>query len=170
MVALVVIVLGLAGLGYLISVKRPKGAPNAEKIISDYSAFVGRHGPTPLRIEDVAVLPHSKDVILSALLNAVVPGDDKRNDFLMSGAIFLAQFQPGVGSEPLYQGGFDLTAPLRQRTATNDPAALRAKAEAMVAKAEKFKEQAKRFEVFSVLVEQDLRLMMARFKAATQKC
>jgi hypothetical protein len=87
----------------------------------------------------------------------------------MSGAIFLAQFQPGVGSEPLYQGGFDLTANLRQRTARNDLTALRAEAQAMVAKGEDFKEQAKKFEVFSALVEQDLSLMMARFKAATQK-
>jgi hypothetical protein len=135
-------------------------------LISDYGVFLERHGPSPLRIEDVAVLPHPKDAILSALLSAVAPGNDKKNDFLMTGAIFLAQFQPGVGSEPLYQGGFDLTAGL---PATNDPAALRARAQAIVAKGEKFKEQAKRFEVFSPLVEQDLNLMIARFKVAAKK-
>ncbi|MDE8346981.1 MAG: hypothetical protein POH28_12545 [Acidocella sp.] len=169
MVALIVIVLGLAGFGLLISMRKPKTAPSAEKIISDYVAFVERHNPSPLRIDDVAVLPHSKDVILSALLHAVAPDDDKRNDFLMSGAIYLAQFQPGVGSEPLYKDGFDLTANLRQQTATNDLTAVKAEIKAMAAKVEKFKEQAKRFEVFSALVEQDISLMMARFKAAMHK-
>jgi hypothetical protein len=62
MIALAVIVLGLAAFGLLISMRKPKSAPSAKKIISDYCAFVERHGPSPFRIEDVAVLPHSKDV------------------------------------------------------------------------------------------------------------
>jgi hypothetical protein len=145
-----------------------KRLPSDETIIRDYGAFIERHSPSPLRIEDVSSLPHPKDAILSAMLGAVVPGNDKRNDWLISGAIFLAQFQPGVGKEPLYQGGFDLTEKI-QRPGAGDLQTLRAEAQAIVALGEKHKEQAKRFEDFHRLAEKDLTLMMARFEVASKK-
>lgn len=145
---------------------KKKAALNPEKVINEYGAFIENHPPSPLRIEDISVLPYPKDIILSALLNAMSPGQKEKNDFLHGGAIFLAQYQPGVGSEPLYQGGFDLNEFLLQRPTTKDPEAVRAKMKEMQVAIERGKKTAARFEEFNKLVAEDLRQIGVKFTAA----
>jgi len=75
------------------------------KIIQDYGAFIERNPPLPTTIEDTSVLPHPKAAILEALIFEIEQGHPKHaDDMLRFGAISLAQYQPGVGREPLDLG------------------------------------------------------------------
>jgi hypothetical protein len=72
------------------------------RIINDYGALMQCRPPRSTRIEDVSVLPHSKEVILEALLSQIGKDQPKHmDDMLRVGAIYLAQYQSGVGDEPL---------------------------------------------------------------------
>jgi hypothetical protein len=86
-------------------------AKDAQKIIDDYGALIERSPPSPLRIEDVSMLPHPKEMILTAACLALArSGDDQKFvTALKYGAIGLAQYQPGVGDQPLHFFGFDLS-------------------------------------------------------------
>ena len=84
-------------------------AKEAQKIIDDYGALTKRNPPSALRIEDVAKLPHPKETILTAVCLALVQRGVDQNfaTALKYGAIGLAQYQSGVGEEPLHFFGFD---------------------------------------------------------------
>jgi hypothetical protein len=79
-----------------------------ETIIQDYGALMERKPPLPTRIEDVSALPHPKATILDALLSELGQGHSAHMaEMLRIGAISLAQYQPGVGREPLEMLGAD---------------------------------------------------------------
>jgi hypothetical protein len=76
--------------------------PSRETIISDYGQFMEHNPPLPTRIEDVSVLPHPKEMILDALLMEIGRGHPTHiNEMMKVGATSLAQYQPGVGKEPI---------------------------------------------------------------------
>jgi hypothetical protein len=79
-----------------------------EKIIHDYGRFIELRPPLPTRIDDVSVLPYSKETILSALLLEIVRCDVIHTEILRIAARDLAQFQPGVGCEALEFHGVDI--------------------------------------------------------------
>jgi hypothetical protein len=125
----------------------PKGA-SIKKIINDYGALIERHPPRSTRIEDVSVLPHPKEVILDALLSEIGRGHSKHmDDMLRVGAIYLAQYQSGVGNEPLEPRGTHKGKLPR----ANGLDELRAEAK-----------KRERFDQFNKLVESDLRRISLR--------
>jgi len=83
---------------------------NRKKIIQDYGALMERNPPLPTRIEDVSALPHPKETILDALLIEIGQKHPKHIDeMLQVGAVSLAQYQGGVGDEPLEMLGMDVS-------------------------------------------------------------
>ena len=81
-----------------------------EKIIREYIVFINRTTPLPFRIKDVSMLPNPKEEILNALLYEIVSRiSPKIIDMMRIGAINLAQFQPGLGNDPLELIGADVT-------------------------------------------------------------
>ena len=134
--------------------------PSRETIISDYGAFMEHNPPLPTRIEDVSVLPHPKEMILDALLMEIGRGHPENLDAMMQlGARCLAQYQPGVGTEPLEKFGMDIS----KFPPTSDLEALRAEANLMV---EAQSKTGNRFNEFSKLVEDDLRRMTSKIAAS----
>ena len=77
------------------------------KIITEYGKFIERHHQTA-GIQDVAVLPYPKETILSALLLEIVRGNVLQLEAIRICARLLAQFQLGVGPEPLERLGVDV--------------------------------------------------------------
>jgi hypothetical protein len=129
------------------AVPAPAQAP-VGKIINDYGALMERRHPRSTRIEDVSVLPHPKEVILDALLSQIGSGQSKHmDDMLRVGAIYLAQYQSGIGDEPLENPG--MTRGKLPRAAGLDE--MRAEAK-----------KRERFEQFNRLVESDLRRISLR--------
>jgi TPR repeat protein len=137
--------------------------PSREMIIGDYGAFMEHNPSLPTRIEDVSVLPHPKEVILDALLMEIGRGHPRHLDEMMQvGARCLAQYQPGVGKEPLEKLGLDISKLPR----TKDPDALRAQAKLM---SEAISKTADRFNAFEKLVEDDLRRISSKIAAAQSR-
>ena len=130
--------------------------PSDRKIVEDYGIFVQRDAPLPTRIEDASVLPHAKNVIMDAIFRemARAKNDDIR-EFLKIGAIFLAQFQQGVGHEPLEMLGMDIS----KLPSTQDPQKLRREIAMVLASQEK---TAKRFEAFNQIVQAEIALIEAK--------
>jgi len=79
-------------------------------IVADFGDFLTKH-PVGGKILDVKALPHNKDTILDAIcFLIVVSEDEKRVEQLRAGALILANFQEGVGDQPLWPLGFDVSA------------------------------------------------------------
>jgi hypothetical protein len=142
-----------------IRVRTPREAAPASakasvrKIINDYGALMERCPPRSTRIEDVSMLPHPKEAILDALLSQIGRGQSKHmDDMLRVGAIYLAQYQSGVGDEPLENPGM-IRGKLPRAGGLDE---IRAEAE-----------RRERFDQFNKLVESDLRRISLRI-AATQ--
>jgi hypothetical protein len=120
-----------------------------ETIIQDFGALMERRPPLPTRIEDVSALPHPKATILDALLFELGQGHPKHMaEMLRVAAISLAQYQPGVGREPLEMLGADIS---------KFPATL---AEAKRA-APALSKMRDRFKEFDKLVQDDLRRIIS---------
>jgi hypothetical protein len=114
------------------------------EIISDYGRFL-EHNPT-IAIRDVKLLPHDKQTILDAICWEIVDQrDDARLKSLRDAALFLADFAEGVGDEPLFLLGTDLSS--------SDPAA--ATVEELMAIAGQIAEDPnrERYESFEKLVQ-----------------
>lgn len=80
------------------------------KIINAYGKFVETH-PQAGQIADASALPYPKETILKALLLEIVLGCGPTKEIQL-GAMYLADFQPGVGPKPLRQLGFDIAEAL----------------------------------------------------------
>ncbi len=134
---------------------------NRNKIITEYGEFIERHAPVPTRIEDVSVLPYPKETILSALLLEIVRGDVLQIQVLRVCARFLAQFQAGVGCEPLEMIGVDIAN--LAMPPVNDPEAWQAYLR-IICEAEG--KTRSRFDEFYKLVEEDLGQIDAQIEVA----
>jgi hypothetical protein len=92
-----------------LSSRRELSEQQRNKIIKDYGAFFEHHPTLPSRIDDVSVLPHPKEAILDALCAELTrEKDPKRVSAMRYCALGLAQFQPGVGAEPIHSLGIDI--------------------------------------------------------------
>ena len=132
-----------------------------EKIIREYGGFIERDAPLPTHIEDVSVLPYPKEIILSALLLEITRRDVAQTEALRICARDLAQFQPGVGREPLEMLGVDLAKlPSPPR---NDIKGWRSYLRFV---AEAKGNTRSRFEEFNKLVEDDLGRINSQIEAA----
>ena len=84
-------------------------SPERVQIISDYGRFLERN-PT-IAIRDVKLLPHDKQTILDAICWEIIDQrDEARLKFLRDAALSLADFAEGVGDEPLFLLGADLSS------------------------------------------------------------
>jgi hypothetical protein len=125
-----------------------------ETIIQDYGALIERKPPLPTRIEDVSALPYPKTTILDALLFELGQGHPEHiTEMLRVGAISLAQYQPGVGREPLEMLGIEVS---------RLPVTL-AEAKRLAPTPSKMQY---RFKEFDRLVQDDLRSIKSRIAAA----
>jgi len=131
-----------------------------QKIINDYGALIERRPPIPTRIEDIAALPHPKEQILDALLMEIVRGHSEHIDNMMRvGAINLAQYQAGVGDDPLEMLGVDIT----KLPDTHDLGAVKAQMKLISEAGSKTR---KRFDEFNTLVTEDMKRINAKIAAA----
>jgi hypothetical protein len=145
-----------------------QAALTREKIIKEYGALMERTPPLPTRIEDVSALPHPKEAILDALLQEIVRGHPQHiSDAMSAGAISLAQYQPGVGNDPLEMLGVDVAK--LQLPNERDVEAVRAQAKLITETESKTRE---RFHEFNELVIEDVKRinrMIAAAEALGQK-
>lgn len=90
------------------------------RIIADFGEFIERNPPGGGdQIWDVKCLPHAKEAILDAICVEIMREDDeKRIEALKIGALFLANYQEGIGDQPLSMLGVDLT--LKDPSSLND--------------------------------------------------
>jgi hypothetical protein len=80
------------------------------KIISDYGDFLAETTTRPDCFYDATVLPHPKEAIIAAIERAIARETvDKRVEWLRTGAVWLWNFQEGVGPSPLSLTGFDMS-------------------------------------------------------------
>jgi hypothetical protein len=144
------------------SLANRQAALTREKIIKEYGGLMERTPPLPTRIEDVSALPHPKEAILDALLQEIVRGYPQHiSDAMRAGAMSLAQYQPGVGNDPLEMLGVDVTK--LQLPNERDLDALRAQAKLIT---ETESETRERFHEFNKLVTEDLKRIKAMIAAA----
>ncbi|MGF1609519.1 MAG: NfeD family protein [Kiloniellales bacterium] len=133
------------------------------KIIADYGAFMEQNpSEGGGQIWDVKCLPYDKEAILKAICLEIVREDDeKRIEALKVGALFLADYQDGVGDRPISMLGVDLLS--------IDLASLKDKdnAEALAAKIAKNPDR-ERFETYKPIIEEDRTRIQAMLLAADQ--
>ena len=133
-------------------------AEERSRIISDYGEFIERN-PTAAEIWDVKLLPHDKETIFSAIcLEIVREQDEGRLEALKASALFLADFQEGVGDKPLSPVGVDLP-PADPASMSDDD--LRALAEKIAGSSDR-----ERYEAFQPLVQENEEKILAKVAAA----
>lgn len=133
------------------------------KIISDFGAFLERdlHKGDSLQIWDVKYLPHDKEAILDAIcLEIVRESDEKRIEVLKVGALFLADFQKGIGDQPISALGVDLTS---QDVASLDTNSLKELASRVTSNSD-----SKQFDLYKPIIDKDLANIHAKLLAAQQ--
>lgn len=136
-------------------------AEERARIIADYGAFVERNPSGGGQIWDVKCLPYGKEAILDALcLEIVREHDEKRVEVLKVGALFLADYQDGVGDQPISMLGVDLTS--------KDPASLNDDEQRALAAKIADNPDRERFEANKLLVDKDLTDIQAKLLAAEQ--
>ena len=150
-------------LGYVsTSPENRKKATEREEIVAAYGAYLEGNPTSGLEVRDVCVLPYSKEAILDAIcLEIVRTNDSKRREALKVSAIFLADFQEGVGEKPLHKSGVDFST-INSAAMTSDQ--LRALASQMAVAAEG--KEAKRYQEFATLASQELQGIQVRLVAA----
>ncbi len=90
-------------------VKRKKGNPGRGYRLSRITR--GFLNAIAIAIRDLKLLPHDKQTILDAICWEIVDRrDDARLKSLRDAALFLADFAEGVGEEPLFLLGADLSS------------------------------------------------------------
>lgn len=79
------------------------------RLVAAYGLFLETLGAEPLEISDVRHLPFDKNALLEALcLELVRAATDHEREAIKIGALTLAQFQEGVGDQPLNPLGMRL--------------------------------------------------------------
>ena len=79
-------------------------------IISDYGALMEERSSSVGSIWDVRSLPHDKKAILGAICFEIIgEDDDQKVEMLKIGALSLADYQEGVGGQPISPLGVDLS-------------------------------------------------------------
>jgi hypothetical protein len=130
--------------------KNRDDALERREIIKTFGSFIEKNPPLPTRIEDVNVLPYPKDKILDSLMVEIAFAQTEEEcDHLEGGAVFLAQYQEGVGIEALEMLGLDIAKLSEAKT----PEEIQRQA---IQIAEASKKNEGRFEAFNQLVETDL--------------
>jgi hypothetical protein len=85
-------------------------APSNQKILSDYAAFMAETKTKLDCFYDESALPHTKESIIAAIEGAIAREKlDERVELLKIGAVFLWNFQCGVGATPLPLTGLDVS-------------------------------------------------------------
>jgi hypothetical protein len=80
------------------------------KIVFDYATFCEQTTIRPDCFYDANVLPYPKEAILSAIERQIVRSPpDALVDWLSSGALFMWNFQEGIGPDPLPFKGLDIS-------------------------------------------------------------
>lgn len=137
-------------------------AEERARIIADYGEFI-EHNPVASGVEvrDVTCLPHDKEAILDAIcLEIVKEKNERRLEALKASALFLADFQEGVGNQPLSKLGVDVSSVDAASMSGEDLKALAGKIAGNPDK--------RRFEAFEPLVEEDRTNIEARVSAAEE--
>ena len=138
----------------------PENKKNADRrlqVISDFGQFLEAN-PSGGNICDASELPHPKEEILDAIfLQLVAVEDENLRSALEVAAITLADFQEGVGSEPLSPLGI----PVEELVQSKEDA---------ITIANKIANNANsgRYETFKAKVNKELIDMKARFMASEQ--
>ena len=126
------------------------------KIVAEYGAFLEREKRGAYAIKDVNLLPYSKEQILDAIGSEIVrETDETKIEVMAAAAIFLSEYQEGVGPRPLFDLGFDLTDVDLSKVDT-------------VSLAKKIANNPDReaFEKFSALSQSDMQLIQSKIDAA----
>jgi len=142
-----------------------RGAKEILRITSDFAAFLERNPKGLIDIWDVKSLPHDKDAILDAICLEIVaagasPEDDGRVDALKNVAVFLADFQEGVGDKPLSEVGVDLESALASAKNADDIRAI------VIRVADNLERE--RYKALQPLVRKNHLEILARLAAAEQ--
>lgn len=130
------------------------------QIISDFGEFI-ESNPIAGEIRDASELPYSKEEILDAIFLQLVAEDDENlRSAMEAGAVMLADFQDGVGSEPLTQLGAS-TEQILQSTSLD---------EETIALAQKIagNSDSEKYETFRAMVDEELDTIQAKILAAEQ--
>jgi hypothetical protein len=94
------------------------------QIVADYGRYIEADPLSFVEIRDTNVLPHPKEEILDAILFEIVCTEDEDQlSALKTVALLLAEFQDGVGSQPVFKLGVSTTELETYRHA--DPTKLR---------------------------------------------
>jgi len=134
-----------------------RNAKERAKIIADYGAVIERN-PSADQIWDVKCLPHDKNTILDAICLEIVREDDERRvEILKGAALFLADYQEGVGDKPISILGLDFT----------DPALLKLDSKALGAKI-LGNPHWERFATYKPIMDRDISKIQAKLRAAEQ--
>lgn len=134
-------------------------AEKRSEILSEYGEYLESH-PTACEIRDSKFLPHDKQAILEAIyLEIVRETDATRLEALKTCALMLADFQEGVGEQPLSPLGIDLT----ELTPAD-----REDAKALAKRIVAGNSGRERYESFSPRVEEDRANILAKLTAAEQ--
>lgn len=150
---------------------RPSDSPKVEensrkaeeraRIIADYGAFMEHNPSGGGQIWDVKCLPYDKEVILDAICTEIAREDDeKRVEALKVGALLLANYQGGVGDQPISMLGVDLSSNNLASLNYDDLKVLAAKIAT--------NPDRERFEAYKPIIEKDLADIRARLLAAEQ--
>jgi hypothetical protein len=135
------------------------------RIIRDYGALMERNTLAlgGIHIFDVNMLPHDKNDILDAIcLEIVRENDEKRVEALKGGALCLANYQEGVGDQPISMHGVDL-ASVNLESLKDDHLKLEALAAKIAGNPDR-----ERFETYKILADKDLADIRAMLLAAEQ--
>ena len=137
-------------------------AEERARIIADYGAFMARNpSGGGGQIWDVKCLPHDKDAILDAIcLEIVRENDENRLEAFKMGALSLADYQDGVGDQPISMLGVDLTSEDPASLNDDDLRALAAKVADNPGR--------ERFETYKPVVDKNLTEIQAKLLAAEQ--
>jgi hypothetical protein len=130
------------------------------RIIADYGRLIERD-PMAGEIRDVRFLPHDKKAILGAICLEIVRAEDERQlEALKVGALCLADYQEGVGDQPLSRLGID---PSSVDASSMNVEELRVLADKIAGNPD-----SERFGTFKRLVKEDLIEIRAKLLAAEQ--
>ena len=104
-----------------ILVRNIRAARHRIQVIQDYGKTLGEHAAKSGHFWDVNLLPHKKEDILDALsMEIVIMDDADKRGQLEVAAVSLADYQPGVGQQPMFILGVDLSnISLSDRNATD---------------------------------------------------
>lgn len=137
-----------------------KKADRRAEVISDFGQFLELN-PTGIEITDISKLPHNKEEILDAIcMQMIVTDDESLFSALEVAAITLADFQEGVGSEPLNSLGVSAEQLLQSSESNEDALALARKITDNPNEA--------KYETFRAIADEDLTNIQAKIMAAKQ--